>query len=67
MNHSITNAGNKKIKQMKFIHYLEKVSGIDIYGLSSFLLFMSFFIIILAWAIKADKKTIDEISRIPLD
>ncbi len=24
---------------MKFIHYLEKISGVSIYGLSSFLIF----------------------------
>ncbi len=52
---------------MKFIHYLEKISGVSIYGLSSFLIFGLFFLLMLAWALKADKKMIDEISRIPLD
>lgn len=52
---------------MKFIHYLEKISGVSIYGLSSFLIFGVFFLLMLAWALKADKKMIDEISRIPLD
>lgn len=52
---------------MKFIHYLEKISGVSIYALSSFILFGLFFLLMLAWAIKADKKLIDEISRIPLD
>ena len=52
---------------MKFIHYLEKISGISIYGLSSFLIFGLFFLLMLVWAVKADKKMIDEISRIPLD
>jgi len=52
---------------MKFIHYIEKISGISIYGLSSFALFGTFFLIMLFWALKADKKMIDEISRIPLD
>ncbi|MBS1600864.1 MAG: CcoQ/FixQ family Cbb3-type cytochrome c oxidase assembly chaperone [Bacteroidetes bacterium] len=52
---------------MKFIHYLEKISGVSIYGISSFALFSIFFLIMLFWALKADKKMIDEISRIPLD
>jgi cytochrome c oxidase cbb3-type subunit IV len=52
---------------MKFIHYLEKISGVSIYGLSSFALFGLCFLIMLFWAWKADKAMIDEISRIPLD
>jgi hypothetical protein len=51
---------------MKFINYLEKISGVSIYALSSFLIFMLFFILVLAWTFKADKKMIDEIRRIPL-
>lgn len=52
---------------MKFIHYVEKVSGVSIYGLSSLLLFGTIFLIMLVWSIKADKKMIEEISRIPLN
>ncbi len=52
---------------MKFINYLEKISGVDIYGLSSFLIFALFFLVMLIWVIKADKSTIQEMSRIPLD
>ncbi len=52
---------------MKFINYLEKITGVDIYALSSFMLFFSFFIIMALWAWKADKKLIDRINRIPLD
>jgi len=52
---------------MKFIHYIENISGISIYGLSSLLLFGTIFLIMLVWSIKADKKMIDEISRIPLN
>lgn len=52
---------------MKFIHYLEKISGVSIYALSSLVLFGLFFLAMLAWAIKADKKLIEEISHIPLD
>jgi hypothetical protein len=52
---------------MKFINYLEKISGVSIYGLSSLLLFGLFFLVMLLWALKADRKLIDELSKIPLD
>ena len=52
---------------MKFIHYIEKVSGVDIYGLTSLLIFMIFFLAMLTWVFKTKKKTFSEISRIPLD
>ncbi|MHA4808609.1 CcoQ/FixQ family Cbb3-type cytochrome c oxidase assembly chaperone [Flavitalea flava] len=52
---------------MKFINYLEKISGINIYGLTSLLFFGSFFLIMLIWTVKADKKMIEEIRHIPLD
>ncbi|WP_207515681.1 CcoQ/FixQ family Cbb3-type cytochrome c oxidase assembly chaperone [Longitalea luteola] len=52
---------------MKFIHYLEKITGVSIYPLISFTLFGLFFLVMLVWVIKADKKLIYDISRIPLD
>ena len=52
---------------MKFINYLEKITGVDIYALSSFSIFFTFFILMLLWAWKADKGMIDEISRLPLE
>lgn len=52
---------------MKFINYLEKVSGVDIFGLTSLLLFFLFFTVMLAWVFKTKKRSFDEISRIPLD
>lgn len=51
---------------MKFINYIEKISGVDVYGMSSFLIFFTFFIIMTIWALKADKKLIKELSEIPL-
>ena len=51
---------------MKFINYLEKISGVDIYGMASFLIFFIFFIVITIWSLKADKKLIKELSEIPL-
>jgi hypothetical protein len=52
---------------MKFIHYLEKITGVSIYPLISFTIFGLFFLVMLIWVIKTDKKTISDISRIPLD
>ncbi len=52
---------------MKFINYLEKISGVSIYGLSSLILFGLFFVAMLIWTVKADKKMIEEIRQIPLD
>ncbi len=52
---------------MKFINYLEKITGVSIYPLASFVIFGLFFLAVLIWVIRADKKTIHEISRIPLD
>lgn len=52
---------------MKFINYLEKISGVDILGLTSFGIFFIFFIVMLTWVFKTDKHKIEEISRIPLD
>lgn len=52
---------------MKFINYLEKISGVSIFGISSFLIFGIFFLMVLFWTFRADKKMIDEISQIPLD
>lgn len=51
---------------MKFVHYLEKISGVSIYALTSFTLFGLFFLLMLTWCIKADKKMINEMSEIPL-
>lgn len=52
---------------MKFINYLESITGVDIYALVSFMIFFTFFVVMALWAWKADKKMIDKINRIPLD
>jgi hypothetical protein len=48
------------------MHYIEKISGVDIYGLISLLIFVLFFTVILTLVFRADKKKIKEISEIPL-
>ena len=52
---------------MKFIDYIEKTAGVDIFGLISLTMFVVFFTVMLTWVLRADKKKINEISRIPLD
>jgi hypothetical protein len=62
--------GNKqhdKKSIMKFINYLTKITGVDIYAMSSFLIFFTIFIIMLVWAWRADKKMINTLSNIPLE
>jgi hypothetical protein len=52
---------------MKFINYLEKVSGVDIMALVSLGIFFTFFTIMFILVFRTKKKSLDEISRIPLD
>lgn len=52
---------------MKFINYLEKVSGVDIMGLMSLTIFFLFFLGMLTWVFKTKKKDFNDASRIPLD
>jgi hypothetical protein len=52
---------------MKFVHYLEKISGVSIYPVLSFLIFSIFFLVVFVWVLKTDRKRMQEMSRIPLD
>lgn len=52
---------------MKFVHYLEKITGVSIYPLASFVIFGLFFLAMLILVFRADKERIRDISRIPLN
>lgn len=52
---------------MKFIKYLETITGISVYPMASLLIFSIFFLLAAFWALRADKKMMDQISHIPLD
>ncbi len=52
---------------MKFINYIEKISGIDILGLLSLTVFFLFFVVMLTWVFKTKKEDFNAVSRIPLD
>lgn len=52
---------------MKFIKYLESISGIGIFPLVSLLVFFIFFATLIIYVVKADKQHIAQLKNIPLD
>lgn len=50
---------------MKFIHYLETITGVGIYPLTSLLIFFLFFSALSLWVFKADKGYINTMKQIP--
>lgn len=52
---------------MKFVHYLERIVGVDIYPLLSLVIFGSFFIVVAVWLFNTKKSDFDEVSHIPLN
>lgn len=53
---------------LKFIkHHMEGISGIEIFPMISFLIFFSFFVLMLIYIIKADKKRLEILSHLPLE
>lgn len=52
---------------MKFINYLQSITGVGIYPLISFLIFFTFFILVGIYLVKMGKKHFDEPARLPLD
>ena len=52
---------------MKFINYLEKITGVDVFALTSLTIFFTFFVLMAIWVATADKRIMDEINHLPLD
>lgn len=53
---------------MKIVsHYLESITGVEIYPIISFLIFFVFFITVSYMVFKIDKKKIKELASMPLD
>jgi hypothetical protein len=52
---------------MKFIHYLESISGIAIYPMISLVIFVTFFSLLIVYVLKADKQHILDLKNMPLD
>lgn len=51
---------------MKFIHYLESITGVGILGMISLFIFFVLFCFMALWAWKADDRFIDVLKKIPL-
>lgn len=52
---------------MKFVDYMERITGIDAYGMIGLLIFFSIFILMAVYAYTADSKFIDMMKHSPLD
>jgi cytochrome c oxidase cbb3-type subunit 3 len=52
---------------MKFINYLETITGVGIYPLTSLILFVCMFVLIALWVIRTDNAFIDHMKNIPLE
>jgi cbb3-type cytochrome oxidase subunit 3 len=53
---------------LKFIkHNFDGIDGVEIYPIISLLLFFAVFITMLVFVFKLPKKSIDEVSQLPLD
>jgi len=52
---------------MKFINYLESISGIAVYPMISLIIFFGFFSLLLVYVIKSDKQHILELKNLPLE
>jgi cytochrome c oxidase cbb3-type subunit 3 len=50
---------------MKFINYLEKITGVGVFPLISLFIFFVFFAGLLLWITTADKKYINTMKNIP--
>jgi len=50
---------------MKFINYLEKITGVGIFPLFSLVVFFLFFTLLLLWILRADNKYINALKNIP--
>ncbi len=52
---------------LKFIKGHMETNGIEIYPLISFLLFFTFFLLVIIYVMRQDKQVIKELSNLPLE
>jgi len=50
-----------------FKHYFEQVQNIGIFPVISLIIFFSFFVILIIWLTRLDKKHISDMRHLPLD
>jgi cytochrome c oxidase cbb3-type subunit 3 len=52
---------------MKFINYLTSITGIGIFPLISLLVFLTFFVLLSLYVLKADKKRFSYLAALPVE
>jgi cbb3-type cytochrome oxidase subunit 3 len=52
---------------MKFVNYLQQITGIEIYPLVSLVLFVAFFVAVAWYVYKTPKKAMQVRAQLPLD
>ena len=52
---------------MKFINYLEKITGVEIYPMASLFIFLSFFLLVGVYVAKGRKEYFDYLKNIPFN
>lgn len=50
-----------------FKHYFETIKDIDFYPVISLLIFFIFFVVLIAWVVKMDRKYIKRMESLPLE
>ncbi|OJJ21828.1 cytochrome C oxidase Cbb3 [marine bacterium AO1-C] len=50
-----------------FKHYFEQVQNIGIFPVISLIIFFSFFVILIIWLTRLDKKHVSDMRHLPLD
>jgi cytochrome c oxidase cbb3-type subunit 3 len=52
---------------MKFINYLEKITGVGIFPMISLILFMAIFLAVIILVIRTPNETVKKLKNLPLD
>lgn len=52
---------------MKFINYLESITGIGMYPLVSLIIFIAFFALVTFYVIKGDKNHFEKLRNLPVN
>jgi hypothetical protein len=52
---------------MKFINYLESITGIGVYPLFSLILFVGFFALVSFYVMKGDKNHFEKLRNLPIN
>ena len=50
-----------------FKYYFEQVNNVEVWPIVALIIFITFFIGLLIWVAKVDKKYINEMSQLPID